>query len=429
MMILPIVFGGITVGLLTILHLQTSVSSRLDDSADAQDVSASFERDVQGATQLTTSSTVSGQCGSGTQLLGLEWDLNAQTGTYQTVVSYDLMQRSPKLWSLVRNSCASGASSTPTSSNQVSADVPSGQLQPTVNGGPNATNASSQWVSTQGITGVTFAINEPGSNYSYSLTALPGSTSGGSLSTVSQPTTSCGFASADSGTYASTLCFVDFTPFNTQNASSPKCSTGGLKMSAGVTNTPYTMTFCLSITGSGPVAAAPIPTYFAPPTSEAFLGNNGFYTGIPGDPALYQQVEGIRNTVITITNIAVTDGNGNTATGWNLVTGDAESTDPSESLTWISSNNLTLLPDSPGGSQATSIGNACAYPSGAPSNTAYAGTWLTGLGTTTVECAASVPSDKTGTVMLESSAPGNLTIDMVGEGEEAVFVGLLLPSS
>ena len=82
-------------------------------------------------------------------------------------------------------------------------------------------------------------------------------------------------------------------------------------MTAAIVNTPYTLSFCIlttatpsSATGrralsnaSGSVYAAtvmpcPLPTYFDPPTSEAFLGNNGFYTGVPGDPALYPNAEG-----------------------------------------------------------------------------------------------------------------------------------------
>ena len=36
-------------------------------------------------------------------------------------------------------------------------------------------------------------------------------------------------------------------------------------------------------------------------------------------------------------------------------------------------------------------------------------------------------SDKTGTVMLEAAAPTKLTVQMVGTGLEAMFMGVLLP--
>jgi hypothetical protein len=164
----------------------------------------------------------------------------------------------------------------------------------------------------------------------------------------------------------------------------------------------------------------PLPTYADPPESEAFLGNNGFYTGVPGDPALYENAEGTTASV-SITNIQVLDSNGNPATGWELVTGDAESTDGGESITWTSDQDLNLIPNSP----VSAYGNACADPTPATSTTQANG--LTGVGTTQVECKASVSSDKTGTVMLEAPAPTTLTADMVGTGLQAIFVGVLLP--
>ena len=207
-------------------------------------------------------------------------------------------------------------------------------------------------------------------------------------------------------------------------------------MSAAVVNTPFTMSFCLTASGA-PVSAWIIPTYFAPPTSEAFLGNNGFYTGIPGRPAIYQTAAG--STTVTIKNIQVLDANGNPATGWELVSGDAESTDSGESITWTSCSAITtepsfpnigsgcvvadpvlsLLPNSP----TSTIGNACA----APTANNYANVDLSGIGGQTVECAATVNSDKTGTVMIDAATPTSLTINMVGTGLEAFFIGLLLP--
>jgi len=52
---------------------------------------------------------------------------------------------------------------------------------------------------------------------------------------------------------------------------------------------------------------------------------------------------------------------------------------------------------------------------------------LTGLGTTTVTCGASVSSDKTGTVMVAALAPTTLTVTLDGAGLQAIFLGVLLP--
>ena len=90
-------------------------------------------------------------------------------------------------------------------------------------------------------------------------------------------------------------------------------------------------------------------------SSEAYLGNNGFYTGIPGNPALYQTGGGI--TTAYFTNIQVLDAAGQPATGWTLVTGDAESTDSGEWMVFQSSLNWSILPNS--GSISNLWGNAC----------------------------------------------------------------------
>jgi type II secretory pathway pseudopilin PulG len=320
---------------------------------------------------------------------------------------------------------------TPTTSYPLGSQV----NDPTWEGTSPNTNCGtgSAWISGLGVTGVTLSITQKASSttpsYAYTLVGLPGASSSQVLpsSTTSVPTTTCGFASPGTGTYAGTLCFVDFSPYN------PPAS-GCQQMTAGVTGTTYTLSFCITESG-GPVSPATIPTYFNPPTSEAYMGNNGFYTGIPGNPALYQECEGggtgppyfapcngNASSVITITNIQVLESNGTAATGWKLVTGDAESTDASESISWASNQPLNLLPDDP----SSPYGNACATSTSPPYNPQ-----LSGLGTTSVTCSATVSSDKTGTVMLDAvaptSAPLTLTVTMLGGGLQAMFLGMILP--
>jgi hypothetical protein len=325
---------------------------------------------------------------------------------------------------------------------------------------PNSKNTAATvgWTSAGGVTGVTFATTEPGSGYSYSLDAVPrlsASTSQLSGLASSATATSCGFAATGTATYASTLCFVDFSNFNDveyNNATSSEQAKYGVcqTMTAGIVGTPDTLSFCLRTTTTGgdgddqagnllsslmsaweanptgqdypypAVVPWPIPTYFDPPTSEAFLGDDGFYTGIPGNPALYENDEGSTANVY-ITNIKLTDSNGNAATDWDLVTGDAESTDRGESMTWTSDQDLNLLPNSP----TSQIGNTCADPTSPDGLTPQS--VLSGQGALSVTCASSVNSDKTGTVMLAALQPTMLTVSMVGAGLEAIFLGVLLP--
>jgi prepilin-type N-terminal cleavage/methylation domain-containing protein len=424
--VLPIIVGAITLSLMAVFSIQGGTANRISDSSDAQNVSANFEKDVQGASLITTDGTSTGPSPCETssqvtnadrQVLGLQW------GSGQTEVSYVEVPVGTSSNEMVRNGCVSG-NATPVTSIVVANDVPSGQTATVTCASSTATqctgttNVTNSWIPAADVTGVTFNITAPGSNFPYTLVALPGASSPASpQSTVASANSGCGFSTPGTGTYASALCFVDFTAYNGSPTSCPG-SPGYQEISAPIANTPYTMTFCLNVSGAS-VSAHAIPTYFAPPTSEAFLGNNGFYTGIPGDPALYQTSSG--TTTVTIINIQVLDSNGNPASGWQLVTGDAESTDQGESISWtipqVGGPDFSLLPNS----SASPYGNACAYP-GDPG-----GVDLTGLGTQSVTCGANVSSDKTGTVMLQALSPTSLTVVMHGTGLEAMFLGLLLP--
>jgi hypothetical protein len=440
--VVPMIIGAISLALISVLSLQAGVSNRISDSADAQVVSANFQKDVESAEMITTQPSSTPQCGTGTQLLGLEW--NQQGTVYENIVSYVKVDNGSTS-SLVRQYCTNG-STTPTSTSTVSSDIPQSQTQsaPVVITPANINaSAGAEWTSTVGITGVTFATTAPASGYSYTLTAVPEATSTGT-SQLAALSTTCGFATPGTGTYASTLCFVDLSPYDDAPVPCPG-SPGYQAMTAGIDGTPFTLSFCIEVSSvtskgsqiTGPVAApvpygtingttttggfngvsaVSLPTYTDPPESEAFLGNNGFYTGVPGNPALYTEVEG-STTTIQVIDIKVLDAVGNPATGWGLVTGDAESTDTGESITWTSDEPLSLIPNSP----TSAIGNACAAP--------VSPDGLTGVGTTTVECAATVHSDKTGTVMLQAPAPTTLTVTMVGAGLQAVFLGLLLPGA
>jgi len=440
--VVPLIIGAISLALISVLSLQGGVASRISDSADAQMVSANYQKDVESAEMITTQPSSTPQCGTGTQVLGLEWNL--QGTVYENIVSYVKVDNGSTS-SLVRQFCTNG-STTPTSTSTVSSDFGQDQSQsaPVVIT-PADINASAgaEWTSTVGITGVNFATTAQASGYSYQLTAVPEATSTGA-SQVSAVSPLCGFATAGTGTYASTLCFVDFSAYDDTPAPCPGYP-GFQAIKGGIAGTPFTLSFCVNVssvtragspitgsiarpvaygtingttTGGGfnGVSAVSLPSYNDFPESEAFLGNNGFYTGVPGNPALYSEVEGSTTTVQLI-DIKVLDAVGNPATGWGLVTGDAESTDKGESMTWTSDQPLSLIPNSP----TSAIGNACAAP--------VAPDGLSGVGTTTVECQATVDSDKTGTVMLQAPAPTTLTVTMVGSGLEAVFLGLLLPGA
>lgn len=439
--ILPLIVGALSVGLISVFSLQSGVANRLSDTADAQVVGSSFENDVQSAAQITTSPfNTNNQCGPGTQLLGLEWNLvstivNGQTVQYyKDVVSY-VELTSGSTSTLVRQFCNEGYTTptnpNPTSSTTISYDLSPGQISPQIFPSAEVALASAGWTTTQPVTKVEFPIVEPKSKYSYTLAAVPADSS--AVNTLGVPlapaaTAGCNFASPGTGTYASTLCLVDFSSLTGNNLGAAE--QGCLEMSVPLPGG-YTMYFCIGITGTT-IKPHPLPTW-----SNAFLGNScggstscvtgtPFYTGIIGDPALYQTGSGL--TTITISGITVVNPLGVPATGWQAVSADAESTDAGESVSWTADQPLTIIPN--GQSYDTSsdpVGNACS--TGANDIYNYGAGLTTSNGGLTVTCA--VPSTvsiglKTGTTMVEATTPTILTTTLVGAGLQAMVFGMML---
>lgn len=511
--VLTVLIGAITLALITVLTLSGTATKSISDTAGAQVVSASLTNDVQSASQITTSPSLPNtQCGTGTQLLGVEWSLvpGSTPPTYRNVVSYLAVQHG-RVWALVRSQCTSGFSTTPTSSRAVAASIcqPAGattvvkgcttpQAPPTITPPTKTAAISAGWTSSVGVTGVSFAITAPQSHYTYTLRAEPaGAVGPGTGGTLGTPTTGCSYATPGTGTYAPSLCFVNFVhyTYTAATANRNRCQT----ITEGITGTPFQLSFCLKVragtesNGAAPpsgwgtqhtpgsvcsthpknnfgvlppphppttpctnasadAVAVPFPTYTGAPTSEAFLGNNGFYTGVGGDPGLYEYLGGTAATLY-FTTIMVVGPGGVPATNWQLVTGDAESTDTGESITWSTcpaasggglqtscstgSPTFRLIPNNPSSTPIDYYGNACmnkTYTNASPNGWLRYGALGAGKGTyfgpishaQEVQCASGVSSDKTGTVMLEAPKPSSLTVNMYGAGLEAVFLGFML---
>ena len=465
--ILPMVIGALSAGLLAVFSLQNSTANRLSNSSDSQIVSANYVQDVQGASSITTASmAIAPGCGaaSQTQLLGLEWTPPPPGGVL-TVVSYVEIQVGSK-YSLLRNFCAAGPSTTPTSSETVAYNVPHwtppGTTPVTILPSASAAAAAAGWATAQPVTGVTLAIIEPGSGstggapYAYTLVAVPSAGAPpGQQGSPTGTTTNCKFALPGTGTYASSLCFIDFKPLTVAANQTSATSPGSMAMTVAIPGG-YVLSFTISITneGSYPVTGFKFWTW-----GGAFMGNanNGipFYTGVGclstdpttyvsggttygtdscTDPALYQTVSDNSITnVITIGSISLLDPEGVAATGWQLVSGDAESTDPKENLTWTSNQNWSQIPNGQG---AGSEGDACNAPTSGPGpggSPGIGGSYiLSGVGSNTVTCKSSwqdsSTTPRTGAVMLETPTPTTVSVQLQGAGLQGVFFGLMLPS-
>jgi prepilin-type N-terminal cleavage/methylation domain-containing protein len=464
--ILPIVVGAISVALLSVFDLQGSVSSRIGNSNDELVSASTFNKDVQSAQEIETATTPACGTSGQTQIVGLEWGLDANDN-YQTVVSYVTVPAGTKTL-LIRQVCTappSPPSSTPTSTRTVSHDAGTPTL--TFNP-PGFMGANATWQSTQGLYGVTVNIIASGcttkgcSTYPYSLSGLPGSsTSTGQASQIqaTQNPAGCNLSSPGSGTYAPILCFADFSSFT--NANSSSCPGGvGQQMKLSISDSPDVLQFCVSASPNN-VSPHSIPTYYNPGNagynSEAYLGNNGFYTGISGDPALYQNTSNAPYTVVTFTDIEVTNAVGEPATGWTLVTGDAESTDSGEWMNFTTNQTWSILPNTssslygnscydghdtgdsglfnwtgPTPPTVTTVGNAATGPPAAANATTLptptGPNYTTGV--SSILCESDQQLNKTGTLMLASPesatlAPQSLTVTMRGAGLEALFLGVL----
>ncbi len=517
--IVPIIIGALAGGLLEVFSLQSGTSNRLSDSADAQVVAATFTKDVQSASTISTSPTPQEQCGTGTSLLELQF------GGSNEVVDYSEQLQSGTTYSLVRFDCPTGPSGT-TNSSVLTYDLlppcpladplatcTSMKLQaaPVAYNGSTAVDTSAPaGVTTIGITSLQFPITEPNSAYTYQLSATPaeGPFPGETNLGLPQLGSTCGFALPGTGEFATTMCFVGFSTSQLQKAYTSTGTTctqtnpGHLGMDTSVfVPGGYTMTFCLTVApGEGGTNPPPVVAVTTPvgggtcanqgangcdlgsrSNGQGFLGNdnqvNGiatpFYAGIGCplatpvlqsnvvtssciSPAIFQTSNGGLDTV-TLSNIQVTDPDGNSATGYEVITADAETIDPGGFIKWSSSLPTSkplpfnLVPNF----NSSDLGNACNNVPAADVNgsagwaidngdttvqiggTNYTGL-LTGLGTANVECTSNwqtnSPYLRTGTAMIGitpptvggSAEPVTISAQLQGEGYNAVAFGLLL---
>lgn len=484
--VLPLIIGALSVGLISVFSLQSGVASRLSNTSDAQVVAAEYQSDVQGTAQITTASSSTPQCTSpsitGTQLLGLWSNVNQSSQVIISYVSVMIGSGASATYSLERLLCSGNGSNEYVASNitTLSNNLPSSQSAPSVTCVANVPNlcsntlAGQQWISSQNVAQVSMTVAEPstvvGKNtgaYTYTVVSSPAassSTSNSGSPVNTQATTNCYKANPGSGPLANNLCFVDFSPL-LNPAYMAVAETPGtcLEISASLgPNYNYDkLFFCISITepnGSNPTTGAtptdpspwPVPTY-----SGAFFGNlvtvsgksYAFYTGIPGDPAIYERIKGnyADLTNITFSNIKVVTGSNALATNWSIISADAESTDQSgsvageyEGLTWTTDTPLSVVPNGipvlDGTNQQYLAGNACL------SDQSVSGL-VGGVGTSSPDSISCNPvmgseletgSQKTGAAMVEATMPTTMTINLVSggtgyQGLQGIVFGMYLP--
>ncbi len=462
--IVPLIVGAIAFGLVAVFQLQSGVSNRLTASGDTQVFLVTYQRDVDAAQYITTMATPSaltmfggslpGTCGSGTPLLSLAWQVGSGT---TTLVAYDLQPSGTAGFdNIVRALCQNGTlSSTEGLAYHVSPSqtVPS----PTYVSGRSA-DVTTGWVDASSVQRLDFTLLDAGGGSASPtaiLSAAPVTALNTNPSSLGGPTSgpSCGFALPGTGTYDSTLCFLDFASLSNYSSSQIQ---SGVAISEAIPGG-YTLKFTIKVTGY-----EWMPHVF-PTWTYAFLGNTNsgqpFYTGVgcktstptvtngfgtPSciEPAIYQGTgpgssANHQSTTVTISNLTLTAPGNVAATGWEFVTADAETTDATESISWtvtgVDNNNNPLtfsdIPNTP----TSPWGNACQN-SGTPVTYGISpASFQSGTPSSTVSCTDnySVGSPRTGTLMLGvqpgASGISSLTSTLIGNGLQGVAFGLLLP--
>lgn len=187
--ILPVVIGALSLGIVAVFSQQSQLTGRLGGSTDLQTMAATFIRDVESASTLTNQSSPQ-VCGStGTQLLGLTWSGGQTNVSYVEVLGNGSGSLGFNA-QLQRLYCVNG-STTPSSVTVVSNGAVATAQQPTQpapticignipTSGP-CTSPSSYPVSATSVTQVSFSVYVPPNNTPYVMVASPRQGAGGNL--------------------------------------------------------------------------------------------------------------------------------------------------------------------------------------------------------------------------------------------------------
>jgi prepilin-type N-terminal cleavage/methylation domain-containing protein len=193
--LLPILIGGISVALISVLSQAKAVSTQTSHYGDTQLVSQNFIQDVQSATQITataspTNPSVATTCNSSSAsssfVTSLEWTAQLKGVATQVVTSYYVVaQPGPgSLHGLERQLCLNGSANHTASSiiaydvqPHVAVQISGNTCDPTTMQCQNAQNAANaKWVTTAGINGVVLPVqaqSKSDAGYQYTLNGVP----------------------------------------------------------------------------------------------------------------------------------------------------------------------------------------------------------------------------------------------------------------
>ena len=224
----------------------------------------------------------------------------------------------------------------------------------------------------------------------------------------------CGYARPGSGRYASTICWLDLSGYDETLSRSAAGQPMTVTLPGG-----YTIRFVARTTDvPGTVPPSRLRSSGLPTWGDAQLGNSNYpqsYAGIPGRPAwLIVNTAGSGVTVgaeLTLSDIVVTDAQGQSVTGYSFVFGEAEASSANERTVWSADRPVALLetlnPSAPRGCTASV---------------------LTGLGSDSVTCPGR-GSDGVGewsSVLLQTSSPTSVSQTITTTSNNASAFGIMV---
>lgn len=263
------------------------------------------------------------------------------------------------------------------------------------------------------------------------------------LSPLASGSDNCNSADPGTGAYAETLCWIDFSGFTTayqnegnywfpnwhsvlgrQYTVSGSQSGGwgdiqGYPVSVDLGGG-YILTAKLDTTGHNSAGKQVVAQKF-PTWTGAFLGNGSFYTGVPGNPALYQTGNG-GQTSLKLRDIELKK-DGILLRNYSVVVADAESTDSNERIEWSTTGaGFRWLSNNPSVNLKTGVmGNAC---------TTAEPAWNSTTPQKNARCVNGGSGSKTGTAMLATAPPAagqfEITQRMNGNGLQGVAFGVII---
>jgi uncharacterized repeat protein (TIGR01451 family) len=208
------------------------------------------------------------------------------------------------------------------------------------------------------------------------------------------------YATANTGTYAQSLWWLDFTSYNNATAAG-----GGQAFSFTLPGGAGTLSTTLSLSGNGTLAAVAEPAW----TGGGAFGH-GAYNGISGDPILYWLDQPGATGTVTLTGLSVKDAAGNTRS-FALYAADGENTNSPETIVYTSTAAWKLI---------DTVNYYASYNGGVPA--------LAGVGTTTVTESAPTGTDSNynASVVFGTLNPTQASFALANN--EAVGVAVSLPS-